>query len=328
VSLPRFELLRPRTVAEASAALLGRPGSRCLAGGTDLLVAMRHGVVVPDRLVDLSEIAELHTLERTEVGLFVGACVTLRRLIRELESAGDGRAVLEAAQGIASPVLRAMGTVGGNLCLDTRCTYLNQSREWRARHSFCLRSEGAVCAATGGGSRCVAVFSADLPPALFAVGATAEIGGLVDGAFRTRSASVDTLYAAGRLPHLTLAPGEVVLGVSIPFDPSWRSGYEKLRWRGSIDFPAVGVGLCVKLRKGRIDQARVALSGMAPTPLVAEGVADRLVGERPGSAVFDSAAEVIAKGARLVNNHATGPKYRRTVSAAVFRRLCERVCHE
>jgi 4-hydroxybenzoyl-CoA reductase subunit beta len=304
-------------------------GPRCLGGGTDLLVAMSQGLATPSVLVDLSGVDDLQRLEENDAELFVGASVTLRRFSRYLAEHRHRGAVSEAVASVASPVLRNMGTIGGNICLDPRCAYYNRSQEWRERQGFCMRHEGSICQAAPKSSSCHAVFSADIPPALVAMGATVDIYGGTNSTLTLRTLPIERLYTGDGARHLALGVGELVVGVHIPIgeaDTYTLSGYEKCRWRKSIDFPAVGVATALTLKNGVIVQARVAAVGLDSAPVVADDVAEGLLGEEPDPAVFRRAAEAVGRSARTVDNSAAGARYRKTVSKALFTRLCGRLC--
>ena len=176
-SMPELRLDRPRSIGEAIALCRDHPGSRFIAGGTDLMVNARRGIARPDRLIDLSGIDELGDIEVGERGARIGAGVTIATLARDPVVGARWRAVAEAAAAIAGPGHRVLGTVGGNLCLDTRCIYYNQSEWWRNANGYCLKHRGDVCHVAPQGQRCHAAFTGDLAPALLALGAEAEIAG-------------------------------------------------------------------------------------------------------------------------------------------------------
>ena len=175
--LAEFRLAQPSTVKEAIAACLNHPGSRFVAGGTDLLVNMRRGISSPDLLVDLSGIDELTEIKTDDSGVTIGAGVTIAALARDTAIASQYRALAQAAAAIAGPGHRIMGTVGGNLCLDTRCIYYNQSEWWRSANAYCLKNRGDTCHVAPQGQRCHAAFSGDLAPALLVLGAEIDIAG-------------------------------------------------------------------------------------------------------------------------------------------------------
>ena len=176
-SSPDFRLAQPGTIKEATAALVSHPGSRPVAGGTDLIVNIRRGISHPDVLVDLSGIDELNVIKINETGATIGAGVTIATLARNEAIARKYRALAQASEAIAAPGHRNMGTVGGNLCLDTRCIYYNQSEWWRNANAYCLKNRGDVCHVAPQGQRCHAAYSGDLAPALLVVGAEIDIAG-------------------------------------------------------------------------------------------------------------------------------------------------------
>src|SRR6516225_1459948 len=266
ISMPEFQLTRPRSIADAVAARVQHPASRFIAGGTDLLVNMRHGLNSPDLLIDLSGIEELSELQVSDNGLRVGAGVTIAALARNPVVASDYRAVVQAAEGIAGPGHRAMGTLGGNLCLDTRCIYYNQSEWWRHANGFCLKYGGEVCHVAPQGARCHAAFSGDLAPTLMVLGAHVEIARPVG----RRHIPLEKLYVEDGRAHLALAPGELIVAAHLP-SPAPPSAYEKVRVRGAIDFPLAGVAVALTKANGAVDTLRVALTGTNSRPFLLEG---------------------------------------------------------
>ncbi len=185
----------------------------------------------------------------------------------------------EAAKTVASPVLRNMGTIGGNLCLDTRCLWYNQSLLWRKSCGFCLKKDGDLCHVAPGGKFCWATFSGDTPPALLCLGAEIEIAG-PNGVRRT---PLSEFYVNDGIVRLHLAPNEIVTRVYLPESSAgWRGSYQKLRVRGSIDYPLAGVAVALRMRSGRVEDARVAITAVNPAPIP---------GERCGCAPGGSAAD-------------------------------------
>ncbi|MGE5774180.1 MAG: FAD binding domain-containing protein, partial [Hyphomicrobiales bacterium] len=254
--LSKFRLVQPKTVEEAVDARLGHPGSRFIAGGTDLLVSMRHGIDSPDLLVDLSSIDELTEIETTITGVTIGAGVTIATLARNEAIASRYRALAQAADAIAGPGHRVMATVGGNLCLDTRCIYYNQSEWWRHANAYCLKNRGETCHVAPQGQRCHAAFTGDLAPALLIFGAEIDIV----GAGGRRRISLSDLYVEDGKAHLTLAAGELIVAVHLPSDPP-SSAYAKIRSRAAIDYPLAGVAVALAASGTIISSLRVALTG-------------------------------------------------------------------
>ena len=270
--LPRFHLAEPATVEEAIAARLNHPGGRFVAGGTDLLVNMRRGISSPDLLVDLSGIEELAKIETNGSGVTIGAGVTIATLARNAVIATRYRALAQAAEAIAGPGHRIMGTVGGNLCLDTRCIYYNQSEWWRSANAYCLKHRGDICHVAPQGQRCHAAFVGDLAPALLVLGAEISIAGTQGH----RRISLGELYVEDGKAHLTLADGELIVAVHLPSDPP-PSAYAKMRARAAIDFPLAGVAVALASSGTKLVSLRLALTGTNSRPFLLAGT-DAFVG--------------------------------------------------
>lgn len=313
---PDLDLVAPATAEEAVRALARRPGGRPLAGGTDLVPNLRRGLEAPSVLVDLGGVAELQVLEQSARGLRIGAGVTLARLADDASVARDYAALAEAARAIAGPTHRAAGTVGGNLCLDTRCLFYNQSEWWRASNEYCLKRGGAICHVAPTGRRCHAAYSGELAPALLVLGAEAEIAG-PSGRRRTPLAA---LYAEDGARHLTLAADEIVVAVEVPARHGRRSAYAKARLRGAIDFPLAGVALSLVQQEGRIEQLAVALTGTSSRPFLLAGT-EELVGRPPDSAALQRLDRLVQKQVSPMRTTMLPAHYRRRVAASLARRL-------
>jgi 4-hydroxybenzoyl-CoA reductase subunit beta len=315
-SLRAFTLQRPASVAEACAMLAAAPGARLLAGGTDLLVNLRHGIGAPHTLISLDGIAALCGVGRDAAGLTIGAGTTLRVLAADPGVRRDHPALAEAAAAVAGPAHRAVATVGGNLCLDTRCVYLNQSRWWREANGFCLKHEGDTCHVAPQGDRCHAAFCGDLAPALIALGANVTLVSVT----AERTVSAGDLYAEDGRAHLRVAPDEIVASVHVPAAPSGsRSGYRKLRVRAAIDFPLAGVAMSVAVDCGRLAALSVALTGTNACPFELQGTA-ALLGRPPAEAV-DDLARLVRRQVAPMRTTVTGANYRRQAVAALAGRL-------
>ncbi len=318
-ALPEFDLARPATVEEAVAARAGAGDARYLAGGTDLVVNMRRGIVAADRLIDLTGIAELDRLDLDGGGTVIGAGVKLAAVAENAEIGARYPAVAEAAAVIAGPQHRKMGTVGGNLCLDTRCVYYNQSEWWRRANDYCLKYRGNVCHVAPGGDRCWAPFSGDLAPALLIHGAEIEIAGADD---RRRMALSD-LYTDDGADHLTLGDGELVVAVHLPAD-NWRSAYDKIRVRDSIDFPLAGVAVGLKERATGGPELRIALTGTDSRPVLVDGIAEALADGFDDS-TFPAIEKRLKKQVQPMSTTTLNAPYRRTAAAVVAKRLIARL---
>lgn len=258
--LPTFDIMRPANLDEAVAAL-AEPGTRALAGGTDLIVNLRRGIGAPERLVDLTGLPGMGGIEAKGDTLVIGAGVTLNELSASPVLGPAEAALAQAAEAVAGPSHRNMATVGGNLCLDTRCLYYNQSHWWRKSNGFCLKYRGDICHVAPQGKRCRAAFSGDLAPAFMALGAEAEIAG-PGGARRIPLAD---MYQEDGAAHLTLAEGEILLRLHLRRH-SGRSGYAKIRTRGAMEFPLAGVAaLCRPVDGGT--EVTLALTGTNSRPI-------------------------------------------------------------
>ncbi|MGZ6126077.1 MAG: FAD binding domain-containing protein, partial [Myxococcales bacterium] len=255
--LPRFRHLAPRTVREAAAALkdLG-PEAAVLAGGTDLFPNMKRRQQTPATVVALRGIAELRGRSGDgHGGATLGALTRISEIERDRSIAAMWPSLAQAASLIATPPLRNMGTLGGNLCLDTRCSYYDQGPEWRAAIGYCMKKDGDVCWVAPGSSRCWAVSSSDTAPVLCALGAEVTLA----SAAGERRISVADLFADDGIQHLTRRPDEILTSIHLP--PAIggeRSAYVKLRRRGSFDFPVLGVAARARFGAGgAIEEARI-----------------------------------------------------------------------
>jgi 4-hydroxybenzoyl-CoA reductase subunit beta len=315
-------LVTPSSLEEARS-LVG-PGDAFIAGGTDLLPAMKHRLREPRRLISLSEIPELRGMDRSEGGaLRVGAATTLTELADRAGSHPEWVGLAGAVRKISSPLLRNAGTVGGNLCVDTRCTYFNQPPIFHERWGPCLKMGGSVCHAVRRGNSCHAVYSGDLAGPLLALGATVGVAG-ADG---RRRVAVSGLFSGDAATPLALAPDEIIVDVEIPRPPlSLRLSYQKCRLRDSIDFPLVGVSVCVWFEDGleaRISAARVVLNAAGPAPALVPEAGRILEGlpltpELPE--VSDRLGASLLSGATFVGNTAAGASYRRSMVTVLARR--------
>ena len=234
--LPRFRYHAPRTVQEAAELLARGPGEAMLvAGGTDLLPNMKRRQQVPTTLIGLRQIAALRQIANGD-GLTIGAGLTLTSLLDEARVRDSYAGLWQAAAQVATPLLRNMGTLGGNICLDTRCNYWNQNYEWRKAIDFCMKKDGRTCWVATSSPRCLAVSSTDTAPALVALGASVTLA----SAEGTRRIPLATLYQNDGINYLTRRPTEVLTKIHLPRADGWRSAYWKLRRRGSFDFPVLG----------------------------------------------------------------------------------------
>jgi len=314
-----FRIVEPADVDAAMAAHHGTPDSRYLGGGTDLLVNLRRGLGRPSLLVDLRGIVELEDLTWHADGARIGAGVTLARLVADPQLRARYAAICEAAGAVAGPAHRNVATVGGNLCLDTRCIYYNQSEWWRGANAYCLKYRGEVCHVAPQGRHCHAAFCGDLAPSLLVHGAAIEIAGRAG----RRRMPLAELYRDDGLAHLTLAPGELIVAVELPAEPA-RSAYAKLRVRGSVDFPLAGVAVALRAEQGRLAALQVALTGTNSRPFLLDGTGDLL--DRPLDAeALTQLDRLVQKQVRPMRTTLLQSNYRRVAVAALARRLAARL---
>jgi 4-hydroxybenzoyl-CoA reductase subunit beta len=315
VLLPEFTLERPRSLGEA-AELAAREGARIVAGGTGLVPNLRLGLEAPQTLVSLDAIPELQGIETFENHIRIGAGVSLQR-IADADGLADG--LREAARSVGAPGHRSAGTLGGNLCLDTRCLYYNQSEHWRRSNGYCLKRGGEVCHVAPRGKVCRAAFSGDLAPALLALGAEVEV--FHEKKFQTRP--LEALYRDDGANCLALAPGVIVAAVRLPARPV-RSGYAKARSRGAIDFPLAGTAIALELREGRVAHLRAALTGTNSFPFVVSGT-EELIGRQPGPGLEAALAKAVEKQVKPLRTSVGAADYRRQVAVVLARRLLARL---
>jgi 4-hydroxybenzoyl-CoA reductase subunit beta len=289
--LPVFEYHRPRTLDEALALLheLG-PGARILAGGTDVLPNMKQGLFEPEHVVSIGRLEELRGISLADGGksLVVGAGMKLAEMAESLLVQRLAPALAEAAGAVGGPHHRAMGTLGGNICLDTRCRYYNQTYFWRKALGYCLKKDGTVCHVVKGGAKCVAAASNDSAPALIALDATIRILGKGGG----RRVPARDFYTADDIKNTVLEPGEIVVQVVVPIVAGRRSAFEKLRKRGAIDFPLLSVAVRVDLPDGQLAGVDVVVSALGARPRRVRAAAKVAPGTPP-----DKLAETLAQAA-------------------------------
>lgn len=324
--LPRFRLIEAPTYAEAAALLRehgaadldparGTPSLRVMtvAGGTDLFPNMKRRQFAPEVLVSLQRVAGA-----TDVGvngaLQLGAGVTLATLAGHEAVRARWTALAQAAASVSTPQLRNAGTIGGNLCLDTRCNWYDQSLFWRSAEGFCMKTHPeVVCRVAPSSPRCLAVASADTVPALLALGATVRI----EGEGGAREGPVADLYREDGVRFLGLRRDEVISRVSLPGGTGWSSTYLKLRDRGSFDFPLVGIAAAVRWDGDVVAEARVAITAVSSRASLVPDAGAALAGTRLDDAAIATAADAVHKAARPLDNTA-GTISQRKRTARVF----------
>ena len=319
MSLPDFKLLHPRTMADAVAMLAQHAQEiRVLAGGTDLLPSMRQRLFEPKYLLDIRHIAELNGIRSQPDGsLEIGALTPLTAieqsaLLRQLYPV-----LPEAARTVASPVLRNMGTIGGNICLDTRCLWYNQSFAWRKSCGFCIKKDSDICHVAPGGTKCWAAFSGDTPAALLCLDAEIEIASSAG----TRRIKIAEFYTGEGDHYRKLAAGELLTGVFLPASSAnYRGAYRKLRIRGSIDYPLAGVAVVLKQSNGHIEDARIGITAVNPAPVLVKGATGLLAGKSLTEELAEAVGDLAAKTAKPLTTSALTPEYRREMIRVFTRR--------
>jgi 4-hydroxybenzoyl-CoA reductase subunit beta len=299
--LPKFTYLIPRTVGDA-VKMMGDAGweGQFVAGGTDLYPNMKRRQQTPRTVISVARLAELNEIRGDgESGVVVGAGVSLTDLIEHPLINRDYPMVAAAARTISTPILRNMGTVGGNLLLDTRCNYYDQNYEWRRGINFCLKKDGDVCWVAPGSQKCWAVQSSDLVPLMVAVGARVRLVSTLG----ERMIDAAALYNDDGINYLHKRHDELLAGIHLPPRDGWRATYKKLRRRGAFDFPVLGVAVRLDVeRDGTVRDAKVILGGIAPAPVEVRDSAAALVGGALDDERMRRAAEACYVKARPLDN--------------------------
>ncbi len=335
MSLPQFRLLRARGLDEAREFLGKHVGSalpaqnsrgpdspeglslhgssqprvRIIAGGTDLIPSMRQKLFEPEFVLDLRSVSELRGIRPlADGGVEIGALTTLREIERSDLLRQHYPVLSEAAATVASPVLRNMGTIGGNICLDTRCLWYNQSLTWRKGCGFCIKKDGDLCHVAPGGTACWAAFSGDTPPALLCLDAEVEITSVAG----TRRIPLRDFYTGLGDTYRKLRADELLARVFLPGASADFTGvYRKLRVRGSIDYPLAGVAVIMKRANGHVADARVGITAVNPSPLLVKGVSELLAGKVVDEELAGIAGDLAARMAKPLTTSALTPEYRR-----------------
>jgi 4-hydroxybenzoyl-CoA reductase subunit beta len=299
--LPKFDYLVPRTIEDAVKMKADSgPDSIFVAGGTDLYPNMKRRQQTPKTVISvmrLNSLAEIRGDENS--GMVIGAGVLLNTVSKDELIGRAYPVVANAASLIATPLLRNMGTIGGNLLLDTRCNYYDQNYEWRRGINFCLKKDGDVCWVAPGSDKCWAVQSSDLAPVMVALGARLKLISSVG----ERMINAGDLYNDDGIQYLRKRPDELLTEIHLPPPNGVRATYHKLRRRGSFDFPVLGVAALVELKDGRsVGKARIVLGGVAPAPVDVEEAGEILAGETFDREHIEAAAEACYLKARPLDN--------------------------
>ena len=323
MSLPSFQLLRPRTLDETIGFLAKHAGDvKIVAGGTDLLPSMKQKLFTPSHVLDLRGVAELRGIHGSNDGIAIGALTTLSALEHSSLVRRDYPVLHEAVRTVASPVIRNMATLGGNICLDTRCLWYNQSLTWRKSCGFCLKKDGDLCHVAPGGKFCWATFSGDTPPALLCLDAELEIAGPAG----TKRMALRDFYVNDGIVRHQLASDEIITCVFLPRSAAgWRGSYQKLRVRGSIDYPLAAVAVALKMdaRAGTVTDARVAITAVNPAPQLVKEAESHVVGTSSRGDAAEEIGVLAARTAKPLTTSALTPEYRREMVRILTKRAVQ-----
>jgi 4-hydroxybenzoyl-CoA reductase subunit beta len=318
MTLPAIDVLRPSSVAEAVAQLAAHPGARLLAGGTDIVPNLKYGMYETRHLVALRGLSRELRYVRIEDGgeLRLGALCTIDELAGDATVRARLPALADACAQIAGPQLRRMGTLGGNLCLDTRCVYINQTYFWRSALGFCLKKDGTLCHVVAGGQRCVAAASNDTAPVLLALGASVR----TVSPRGERVLPLEEFYLADGVHNTVLEPDELLVEVRVPARAaSLRQAFHKLRTRAAIDFPALNLAVALEVEQGAARALRLCVGALAARPALVKGL-DELVGRPADRRLADELGRRAYKQCRPLTNIGVDPGWRREVLPVLVRR--------
>ncbi len=318
--LPFFLYLQPKSLPEAVAMKADAgPDGMYIAGGTDLYPNMKRRHQEPKTVVSLMGIPELRKLE----GSTVGTCVTLSALSNL--PTFQHSAIGTAARLVSTPPLRNMGTLGGNLCLDTRCNYYNQSYEWRKSIDFCMKKDGKICWVAPSSPRCWAVSSSDVAPVMVAIGAEYRLVG-PNG---ERIVPAGRFYQNDGINYLTKQPDEILVDVRLPAPNGWDAVYHKLRRRGSFDFPVLGVAAWIRWEQGAgsreqfVSDARIVLGGVASYPQEIPEAGSALQGARLSDESIAAAAEAAYRPSKPMDNTDFDLSWRKQMTRVYVKRALD-----
>jgi 4-hydroxybenzoyl-CoA reductase subunit beta len=334
--LPKFQYVAPHTLDEAVGVLADNgPKAMVVAGGTDLYPNMKRRQFTPEVLVGLRGIREMYGIGPLPAGagptqssvpspqpsFRIGGSATLTEVATSPMIREQYPALAAAAGLVSTPQLRNMGTIGGNICLDTRCNYYDQSPFWRKALGYCMKLEGDVCRVATSSPTCLATFSSDTVPALIGYDASIRLVG-PNGA---RTVPLGDFYRMDGMHWMKIEPGEILSDVNLPQPDGLRATYLKLRDRGSFDFPIAGVFVGVRTdASGVVTRARIILTGVYSMPVPLTDAENALIGKRLEPDVISAAADAAYGGARPVDNTGgTIIQRRRTIRVFIRRALEE-----
>jgi 4-hydroxybenzoyl-CoA reductase subunit beta len=294
VRLPKFDYKQPESIQEACAILLDRPDAKVLAGGTDLLVNLKHRVETPSMIVSLKGLSDLRYVRKANGTLKIGALTPLKRVYSDPFVAEKLPALATAASSVGSYHHQTMGTIGGSLCQQTRCKYFNQSKWWRSARPLCFKAGGEICHVVKKQEVCYSTYCGDVAPALLVM--NAEV--VWSGREGSRQVPLESIYSGQGKTPLKLEPGEIMTEVIIPEQAAHGfSVYKKFANRQSIDFPIVGAAFW---RSGPTGESRIALTAVDRRPVRARQLEDFMRDKELGEDVIGAVDELATKEARLM----------------------------
>jgi len=321
--LPEFRYLAPSSVDEAATLLAEHdPTAMVVAGGTDLYPNMKRRQQEPSVVIGLRGVRELRGIIQTDGVVRIGATTPLDDVATHALVRDHLPALATAAALVSTPPLRRMGTLGGNLCLDTRCTYYDQNYHWRKSIDFCMKKDGAICWVAPNSPRCWAVSSSDTAPVAVALRARLTLR----SARGERTIEAGDFFRDDGIDYLTRRPDEIVCSIEVPLHDGWHMTYEKLRRRGSFDFPILGVAAAVKLTDGVVEDARLVLGAVGSSPVDQSHLASPLIGTHPTREAIRAVATEAYKGARPLDNTDLNYAWRKKMARVYVERALARVC--
>jgi 4-hydroxybenzoyl-CoA reductase subunit beta len=313
---------RPRSLEQAlRSAAEATEGFMFIAGGTDLVPNMKHRLFTPQKLIALKQLPELRGYRVENGELIIGAGETLAAVARNALVREHAPALARAAGLVAGPQLRNVGTIGGNICLDTRCTYYNQTLFWRNALGYCLKKDGDVCHVTKTGKKCVAAHSADTAPVLMCLNASIDLA----APHGVRSVNLNDWFVADGIHNTVRRADEIVTRVRVPLPgKNTRSGFAKLRQRASIDFPLLNVAVAAEVNGNVIGALRIVVSALGARPRAISGLDPIAQGKTLTPEIADAIAQRAYQQCHPLTNIIVDPDWRRAmVPIYVHRALAE-----
>jgi 4-hydroxybenzoyl-CoA reductase subunit beta len=312
--LPEFEYVEPQSLKEAMAMLATEPEAAVLAGGTDLLVSMKHGVIKPQRLVNLKIFRDMAHISAQGASVTIGSLTTLHAIASSPLLREKYLAVVHAAGEVGAYAHQVMGTLGGNLCQGNRCRYYNQSASWRSARPICYKAGGEICHVVRKTGECHSTYCGDVAPVLIALGADVTAVGPAGG----RTFPLAELYTQNGKKPLSLRPGEIIKHVTLPPD-SGTTVYLKWRLRQSIEFPIVSLALNLrKSKEGQVEGVRAVFSGVGPGPVEAIEMEKTIKGEPLNEGTVKKIVELAAKEIRPMRTSIYSAAYKRRMAAVLL----------